>query len=127
MSSPAKIFECLLLDRSSSAKTVEFCDNHRVLAVRSIELCANRRVLAQTNQSEQQFDSLIMVVAWIILIVLASMLPTHGTWSYSQYCEELCEMYFYECITETCPSRPRPLAIPQHCIDERLECLETCL
>ncbi|KAI0211132.1 hypothetical protein LSAT2_004054 [Lamellibrachia satsuma] len=67
------------------------------------------------------------VVVWIVLVLLSSTLLASETWSTLRYCKYLCDDIFYDCITEECPTRPWPLPVSQHCLDERLECIEACL
>ncbi|KAI0211131.1 hypothetical protein LSAT2_004053 [Lamellibrachia satsuma] len=67
------------------------------------------------------------VVVWIILVVLSSTLLASETWSPLQFCIYLCDYFFSKCIKKECPNRPWPVPVPQHCLDERLECIEKCL
>ncbi|KAI0216815.1 hypothetical protein LSAT2_031225, partial [Lamellibrachia satsuma] len=76
---------------------------------------------------KEHCDLLFEVVAWIILIVLSSMLPVRGTRSNLQSCRDMCAFLFYQCITDVCPTKPWPLPVPQHCLNERLVCFEACL
>ncbi|KAI0222862.1 hypothetical protein LSAT2_025886, partial [Lamellibrachia satsuma] len=66
------------------------------------------------------------VVTWIILIILSSTLPAGGTRPDLQSSKDMCAFLFYQCVTNVCPTKTWPLPVPQHCLDERLECIEAC-
>ncbi|KAI0228222.1 hypothetical protein LSAT2_021301 [Lamellibrachia satsuma] len=69
-----------------------------------------------------------MIVLWIAALALIyTSPPAVGKKSVIEKCKKLCAFFFYSCLNVTCPTGRWPRAVPQHCLDNREECMETCL
>ncbi|KAK2192365.1 hypothetical protein NP493_32g03011 [Ridgeia piscesae] len=75
----------------------------------------------------QHIFQMSQALSWTTVVFLSVVSLAYGSGSSLQFCRDQCDEIFYDCISELCPTRWYPLPVAQHCLDERVECIEACI